>query len=109
MDAAYPFGGPEPFATALQVHVLRAHVDDDLLVPGTAYVDPQRWYPLIMKFCEFFGGGVNVHPSRLSESWQLPHQLAPALADRFSRAGADAGRPRADRVRARGSAAARTG
>jgi hypothetical protein len=25
-----------------------------------------------MKFTEFFGGGVNVHPSRLAEGWRVP-------------------------------------
>jgi flavin reductase (DIM6/NTAB) family NADH-FMN oxidoreductase RutF len=59
-------------ATGFQVRVLRAHVEDDLVIPGTHYVDPQRWDPLIMKFCEFFGGGVNVRPSRLAEGWQMP-------------------------------------
>lgn len=39
--------------------------------------DPLRWDPLIMKFCEFFGGGTQIHPSRLAEAWQIP-QTAPA-------------------------------
>jgi flavin reductase (DIM6/NTAB) family NADH-FMN oxidoreductase RutF len=59
-------------ATGFQVRVLRTHVEDDLVIPGTHYVDPQRWDPLIMKFCEFFGGGENVRPSRLAEGWQMP-------------------------------------
>ncbi|MFB6394218.1 flavin reductase family protein [Polymorphospora lycopeni] len=80
VDAAHQFGGPEPHATAFQVRVVRAHVAQDLLVPGTHYVDPVRWDPLIMKFCEFFGGGDNVYPSRLAEGWQMPHQLRPTMA-----------------------------
>ncbi|MFI6078837.1 flavin reductase family protein [Actinoplanes sp. NPDC051343] len=59
-------------ATGFQVRVLRAHIEDELVVPGTHYVDARRWDPLIMKFCEFFGGGVNVRPSRLAEGWQMP-------------------------------------
>ena len=59
-------------ATGFQVRVLRAHVDDELVVPGTHYVDPLRWDPLIMKFCEFFGGGQNVRSSRLAEGWRMP-------------------------------------
>jgi flavin reductase (DIM6/NTAB) family NADH-FMN oxidoreductase RutF len=66
------FGAPEVNATGFEVRVLRAHVEEDLLVPGTHYVDPLRWDPLIMKFTEFFGGGVNVHPSRLAEGWRVP-------------------------------------
>ncbi|WP_395298069.1 flavin reductase family protein [Kitasatospora hibisci] len=73
--SAHPFGGPEPRATAFEVEVLRAHVEEDLVIPGTHYVDPLGWDPLIMKFCEFFGGGRNVHPSRLAEGWNMPHQL----------------------------------
>ena len=76
--AAYPFGRPEPQATAFQVRVIRAHIEEELLVPGTQYVDPLRWDPLIMKFCEFFGGGENVHTSRLARGWRMPHQLRPA-------------------------------
>jgi hypothetical protein len=26
-----------------------------------------------MKFCEFFGGGSVVKPSRLAEAWEMPH------------------------------------
>ncbi|MFG2296171.1 flavin reductase family protein [Streptomyces sp. NPDC048603] len=75
VGSAHPFGGPEPHATAFELEVLRAHVEEDLVIPGTHYVDPLGWDPLIMKFCEFFGGGDNVHPSRLAEGWNMPHQL----------------------------------
>ena len=77
---AYPFGSPDPEATALQVEVVRAHVAEELVIPGTRYIDPIDWDPLIMKFCEFFGDGRNVYPSRLAEGWQMPHVLEPALA-----------------------------
>ena len=76
--SAYPFGNPVPHATAFQVKVLRAHVEEDLIIPGTHYVDPLRWDLLIMKFCEFFGGGEAVHPSRLAKGWNMPHRLQPA-------------------------------
>ncbi|MFP3991220.1 flavin reductase family protein [Streptomyces sp. E11-3] len=76
--STHPFGSPAPHATAFQVEVLRAHVEEDLVIPGTHYVDPLGWDPLIMKFCEFFGGGHNVHPSKLAEGWNMPHQLRPA-------------------------------
>jgi flavin reductase (DIM6/NTAB) family NADH-FMN oxidoreductase RutF len=70
--ARHPFGSPGVSATGFEVDVLRTHVDDALVIPGTAYVDPLRWDPLIMKFTEFFGGGVNVHTSRLAAGWQMP-------------------------------------
>lgn len=75
--AAHPLAGT---ATVFEVEVLRAHVEEDLVIPGTHYVDPLAWDPLIMKFCEFFGGGHNVHPSRLAEGWQMPHRLHPSTA-----------------------------
>ncbi|MFJ3934265.1 MULTISPECIES: flavin reductase family protein [unclassified Streptomyces] len=78
--SAHPFGGPEPHATAFEVEVLRAHVEEELVIPGTHYVDPLGWDPLIMKFCEFFGGGRAVHPSRLAEGWDLPHLLPSAVS-----------------------------
>jgi flavin reductase (DIM6/NTAB) family NADH-FMN oxidoreductase RutF len=62
-------------AAAIQVNVLRSHVEEGLIIPGTHYVDPIGWDPLIMKFCEFFGGGVNVYPSRLAEGWRMPHPM----------------------------------
>jgi flavin reductase (DIM6/NTAB) family NADH-FMN oxidoreductase RutF len=65
-------------ATAFEVEILRTHVDEDLVIPGTHYIDPLKWDPLIMKFCEFFGGGANIHPSRLAEGWQMPHELISA-------------------------------
>ncbi|MFC3502061.1 flavin reductase family protein [Micromonospora krabiensis] len=77
--AVHPLAGPAN-VTSFEVEVLRAHVEETLLIPGTHYVDPVGWDPLIMKFCEFFGGGRNVHPSRLAEGWEMPHRL-----DRVSR------------------------
>jgi flavin reductase (DIM6/NTAB) family NADH-FMN oxidoreductase RutF len=64
--------------TAFQVSVRRAHVAEELLIPGTDYVDPVAWDPLIMKFCEFFGNGENLSPSRLATGWRMPHRLPAA-------------------------------
>jgi flavin reductase (DIM6/NTAB) family NADH-FMN oxidoreductase RutF len=70
--SAVPFGAP---ATAHTVRVIRAHVDESLVVPGTAHVDPDAWDPLIMKFCEFFGEGARLQPSRLAVAWQIPQPV----------------------------------
>jgi flavin reductase (DIM6/NTAB) family NADH-FMN oxidoreductase RutF len=75
---ATPFGSPDVSAHGYEVRVLRAHVEESLVIPGTSYVDPLRWDPLIMKFCDFFGGGINVHPSRLAEGWQMPRGVSVA-------------------------------
>lgn len=66
-------GSPSSGAAVFQVRVLRSHVAEELIIPGTQYVDPVGWDPLIMKFCEFFGDGSVVRPSRLAEAWEMPH------------------------------------
>jgi flavin reductase (DIM6/NTAB) family NADH-FMN oxidoreductase RutF len=76
--AAHPFQDPDTGCTAFEVQVLRAHVEQELVVPGTSHVDPLGWDPLIMKFCEFFGGGQNVYPSRLARGWEMPQLPQPA-------------------------------
>lgn len=53
---------------ALEVRVVRVHVDDSIRMAGHAdRIDPERWRPLIMNFCQFFGLGSMVHPSTLAE------------------------------------------
>jgi len=53
---------------ALEVEIVRVHVDAGLVMAGTTdRIDPERWRPLIMSFCQFFGLGERIHPSRLAE------------------------------------------
>jgi len=70
---SYPLDNAGLNCAAFQVEVLRAHVEEHLVIPGTHYVDPDAWDPLIMKFCEYYGGGKNLRPSKLAVGWQLPH------------------------------------
>ena len=64
-----PFG-KNVSANVFEVHIVKLHVDENLLVGNGArpHIDPVRWRPLIMSFCRFFGLGGEVHPSRLAES-----------------------------------------
>jgi flavin reductase (DIM6/NTAB) family NADH-FMN oxidoreductase RutF len=66
-----PFG-KNVSANAFEVHIVKLHVDESLLIPGSdsarPHIDPVKWRPLIMSFCRFFGVGDEVHPSRLAES-----------------------------------------
>lgn len=64
-----PFG-KNVSANAFEVHIVRLHVDESLLAGDgpRPHVDAERWRPLIMSFCRFFGLGGEVHPSRLAES-----------------------------------------
>jgi flavin reductase (DIM6/NTAB) family NADH-FMN oxidoreductase RutF len=68
-----PFGEPGSDLVAVDVQVVRVHVERDLVLPGSArYIDPDKWDPLIMKFLEFYGEGRNLHPSRLARGWGAP-------------------------------------
>jgi flavin reductase (DIM6/NTAB) family NADH-FMN oxidoreductase RutF len=66
---ARPFG-KNVNANAFEVHIVRLHVEEDLLVNDgpRPHIDPVKWRPLMMSFCRFFGVGEEVHPSRLAES-----------------------------------------
>ncbi|HEV8631049.1 MAG TPA: flavin reductase family protein, partial [Thermoanaerobaculia bacterium] len=53
---------------ALEVWIRRVHVDERILLAGHQdRIDPEKWRPLIMSFCQFFGLGPMVHPSRLAQ------------------------------------------
>ena len=58
--------------------VVRVHVDASIRLAGhTDRIDPERWRPLIMNFCQFFGLGSMLHPSTLAEipeSAYRPHR-----------------------------------
>lgn len=64
-----PFG-KNVSANAFEVHIVKLHVEESLLVQNGSrpHIDPEKWRPLIMNFCRFFGIGDEVHPSRLAES-----------------------------------------
>ncbi|TQK75169.1 flavin reductase (DIM6/NTAB) family NADH-FMN oxidoreductase RutF [Brevibacillus sp. AG162] len=52
---------------AIEVKIIRVHVDEQVLMTGEKnYIDPEKWSPLIMNFCEFFGLSHKLHPSRLA-------------------------------------------
>jgi flavin reductase (DIM6/NTAB) family NADH-FMN oxidoreductase RutF len=73
VNRIHPFGEEDSGVTAVEVRVVRVHVEEDLLLPGSdRYIDPNKWDPLIMKFTEFYGGGQYLHPSRLAHGWGMP-------------------------------------
>lgn len=66
---------------ALEVAVLRTHVDESLLLTNHPnYIDPLRWHPLIMKFTEYFRGGELARPSSLAKGWDMPALTDATLA-----------------------------
>jgi flavin reductase (DIM6/NTAB) family NADH-FMN oxidoreductase RutF len=64
-----PFG-KNVSANVFEVNISRLHVEESLLTGDESrpHIDPEKWRPLIMSFCRFFGLGGEVHPSRLAES-----------------------------------------
>ena len=62
--------GKNVSANVFEVHIVKLHVDEKLLVGDglRPHIDPVLWRPLIMSFCRFFGLGGEVHSSRLAES-----------------------------------------
>lgn len=66
----HDFDDSEAHLATIEVKIIRVHVQEDLLVPGTeSYIDPEKWNPLIMNFCEFFGLGGKLSKSRLAEAF----------------------------------------
>lgn len=65
------FGQGDPRLTvpiaAIEVRIVRVHAHETILMNGHPnYIDPDRWQPLIMNFCEFYGLSGRVHASRLA-------------------------------------------
>lgn len=72
LEATHPLAERDPARhgqlVALEVRVVRVHVDASVRLPGHEdRIDPERWRPLIMSFCQFFGLGGVLHPSTLAE------------------------------------------
>ncbi|GCE31818.1 flavin reductase [Dictyobacter alpinus] len=69
------FGQPEDHVLAIEARIIRVHVEERLLIPGAKnYIDPEKWSPLIMNFCEFFGLGPKIHPSTLRSIFAPPQE-----------------------------------
>jgi hypothetical protein len=57
----------------LELRIVRTHVDDTLLVPEKRnHIDPDRWRPLLMSFCQFYSLGERLSPSRLAD---IPEEM----------------------------------
>lgn len=67
VEKFHPFGAPDDFAMAIEVQIVRVHIDESILnTEKRHHIDADKWNPLIMSFCEFYGLGKNLHPSRLA-------------------------------------------
>lgn len=53
---------------SVEALVLKVHADPTIIVPGTNYVDPGAWSPLIYNFRHYFALGAEVGHSSLTET-----------------------------------------
>jgi flavin reductase (DIM6/NTAB) family NADH-FMN oxidoreductase RutF len=59
---------PDNRAAAIEVLIVRVYMEESILNEEKRhYVDTDKWKPLIMSFCEFYGLGGKLHPSKLAE------------------------------------------
>ena len=72
--AIHGIGDTDSHLAAIETQVVRVHIDETLLMAREGdYIDPERWRPLIMSFCDFFGlEGGPLLPSRLARAWRPP-------------------------------------
>jgi flavin reductase (DIM6/NTAB) family NADH-FMN oxidoreductase RutF len=84
LEAVHPIAAGEPERAGklvgLEVRIRRVHVDESLILAGTTdRIDPLKWRPLIMSFCQFFGlAGSFVQSSRLAEIPESMYRPQPA-------------------------------
>lgn len=53
---------------AIEVKIVNCHVEEEILMGGEKnHINPEKWNPLIMNFCEYFGLSPKLHSSKLAE------------------------------------------
>ena len=71
LEASRPFGhrpDKDPTAVAFEVRIVHAYIEESILMEGAENrVDTDKWRPLIMSFCQFYGLGERLRPSTLAE------------------------------------------
>jgi len=87
LEASHPLAESDPDRrgrlVALEVRVVRVHIEQSLRMPGHQdRIDPDRWRPLIMSFCQFYGLGGRLHHSTLAEIPESAYRPAPSIPAR---------------------------
>jgi len=68
IENIHMLGSPDDYHAAIEARVVRVHVEESILNDEKRhYIDTDKWKPLIMSFCEYYGLGDKVHPSRLAK------------------------------------------
>ena len=77
VKATHPFGEHDDHTIAIEVEIIRTHIDEALIVPGTTnHIEPDAWRPLIMSFTEFYGLSDRVATSRLAKIYRPASTIA---------------------------------
>jgi flavin reductase (DIM6/NTAB) family NADH-FMN oxidoreductase RutF len=83
LESTRPFGTrPDKAATAIafEVRIVRAHIDESILLRDTDNrIDPDKWRPLIMSFCHFYGLGERLWHSTLAEIPESAYRPVPQM------------------------------
>ncbi|WP_046216004.1 flavin reductase family protein [Paenibacillus wulumuqiensis] len=58
---------------AVELRIAKVHIEESLLTPPRNHINPDRWKPLMMSFCEFYTLGEKLHPSRLAAPFMNSH------------------------------------
>lgn len=62
----HPFEEPSSLV-AMEVRIEKVHIEEELLMDGDSnYIDPSKWNPMIMNFCEYFGLSEQLSASKLA-------------------------------------------
>jgi len=68
VENIHHFGETESGLASIEVRIIRVYFDDNILDQEKRhYVDTDKWKPLIMSFCEFYGVGAKLYPSKLAK------------------------------------------
>jgi flavin reductase (DIM6/NTAB) family NADH-FMN oxidoreductase RutF len=68
VEKIHDVDSPDSSLAAIEVRIIHSYFDDEILNREKRhYVDTDKWKPLIMSFCEFYGLGENLHPSKLTK------------------------------------------
>jgi flavin reductase (DIM6/NTAB) family NADH-FMN oxidoreductase RutF len=83
LESTHPFGNRPDKPTAglaFEVRIVRALIDERILMDGAENrIDPDKWRPLIMSFCQFYGLGEQVWQSRLAEIPEAAYRPVPEM------------------------------
>jgi flavin reductase (DIM6/NTAB) family NADH-FMN oxidoreductase RutF len=83
LESTHPFGNrPDKASNALafEVRIVRAHIEEGILMDGAGdRIDPDKWRPLMMSFCRFYGLGEELWRSTLAEIPEAAYRPVPQM------------------------------